>query len=122
MTAVNGLRSRPIGARTGRIASRDLVQPQAPAPEAVVRRGWPAWPSDLRHRLRAGVRSAGFRSGSIAGCICIRAILHGALGDPLSASSAPYASALPADRDGPATTKPSSGERLGQDIILVDLW
>jgi hypothetical protein len=34
--------------RAGRIASCDPVRLQAPAPEAVVRRGWPAWPSDLR--------------------------------------------------------------------------
>jgi hypothetical protein len=44
--------------RAGRIASCDPVRLQAPAPEAVVARGSPAWPSDLRYRPVASVRSA----------------------------------------------------------------
>ncbi len=37
--------------RHGKIASCDFVRLQAPAPEAVARCGWPAWPSDLRYRV-----------------------------------------------------------------------
>ena len=40
--------------RAGRIASCDPVRLQAAAPEAVVRRGWPTWPSGLRNRPEPG--------------------------------------------------------------------
>jgi hypothetical protein len=41
--------------RAGRIASCDGVRLQAPALEAVVGRGSPAWPSDLRNRPEGAV-------------------------------------------------------------------